>query len=147
MSRSSPGSKAREQHFRQKEQHLQSPHQSQGKKIRFYRLSSHSGEKNAFPMSVLVTDGAFICHMTSAWERERLFKWQWPIPQVYKHVSGRRTLHSGIGLGSQSAGNTKSNPTKSLPHEAPRAVTLMEVPQAPRKCTYHGVQRFTQIMA
>lgn len=64
MSRSSPGSKAREQHFRQKEQHLQSPHQSQGKKIRFYRLSSHSGEKNAFPMSVLVTDGV----LSATWQ-------------------------------------------------------------------------------
>ena len=55
MSRISPSSKAEEQHFSQKEQHLQSPQQSQGEKITFYRLPSHSEEKNAFPISVLVT--------------------------------------------------------------------------------------------
>lgn len=53
MSRISPSSKAEEQHFSQKEQHLQSPQQSQGEKITFYRLPSHSEEKNAFPISVL----------------------------------------------------------------------------------------------
>lgn len=148
-SRSSPGSKAREQHFRRKEQHLQSPHQSQGKKIRFYRLSSHSGEKNAFPMTVLLW-GFYLPH--DRWDfylpHDKCLGKRMTLQVAVTHSSGlRRTLHSGIGLGYQSAGNTKSNPTKSLPHEAPRVVTLMEVPQAPRKCTYHRVQRFTQIMA
>ena len=55
MSRISPISKAEEQHFSQKEQHLQSPQQSQGEKITFYRLPFHSEEKNASPISVLVT--------------------------------------------------------------------------------------------
>lgn len=52
MSRISPSSRA-------EEQHLQSPQQSQGGKITFYRLPSHSEETNAFPISVFVTGVGF----------------------------------------------------------------------------------------